>query len=546
VAAIETSVVVVGAGPVGLTLAADLGLRGVDVTVLEVRPAGQPPSVKCNHVSSRSMEAFRRLGVAERVREAGLPADHPIDATFGPSVVAPEQARIAIPSRADRARGVRSPDADWPTPEPPHRINQIYLEPILFDHVRSADEVTILNRTEFVAFEQDDDGVTVRAIDVESCEPLALTARYLIGCDGPASTVRKAIAAQLSGTPDLGSWLSTFIRAPDLTARLQRPAAWMALSWGGRRDGAAIAIDGAELWLVHAILEPGETHAGTDRDRAIRDVLGVDGDFRYDVLGTEDWVARRLVADRFRRGRAFIAGDAAHLWIPVAGYGMNAGIADATDLAWQLAGVLAGWGGPGLLDAYERERRPITEQVSRFAMDLGRQLDATRKVEPPDPADTSAAAEQARAEHAAAIVATNTPQFFCAGLNFGYFYDDSPVIAHDGATPPPYSMGEYQPSTVPGCRIPHVTLRDGQPLCDALGGEWALLRIGLAADPEPLLAAAAHRGMPMQLLDLTADEAAGLYDHALVLSRPDGHVAWRDDVAPADPLAVIDRVRGAL
>ena len=143
----------------------------------------------------------------------------------------------------------------------------------------------------------------------------------------------------------------------------------MLLSLNPRRCGTVVAIDGREEWLVHNHLHEHEAEFDSvDRDWAIRTILGVGPDFRYEVISREDWVGRRLVADRFRVGRAFLCGDAAHLWIPYAGYGMNAGIADAVNLAWQLAAVLRGWAGQAMLDAYEAERRPITEQVSRFAM----------------------------------------------------------------------------------------------------------------------------------------------------------------------------------
>jgi hypothetical protein len=125
----------------------------------------------------------------------------------------------------------------------------------------------------------------------------------------------------------------------------------------------------AERWLVHNYLKPGEPDFDTvDRDACIRTILGVGADFEYDLLSKEDWYGRRLVADKFRDRCAFIAGDAAHIWVPYAGYGMNAGIADAMNLSWLLAAHLNGWAPASILDAYEAERWPITSQVSRFAM----------------------------------------------------------------------------------------------------------------------------------------------------------------------------------
>jgi hypothetical protein len=241
----------------------------------------------------------------------------------------------------------------------------------------------------------------------------------------------------------------------------------------------------------------------------------------------------------------FICGDASHLWIPMAGYGMNAGIADAMNLSWQLAGRLNGWAAEGVLDAYEAERLPITEQVSTFAMNHALALQKEREgvpagIEAPGPEGAAA-----RAAAGKALYDLNVKQYCCGGLNFGSFYDRSPVIAYDGEAPPAYTMDQFTPSTVPGCRTPHVWLDDGRSLYDAMGPEFTLLRFDTGLDARPLRDAAASRGVPLTLLDVQSKEAAGLYREALVLSRPDQHVAWRGSTLPADPLALIDRIRGA-
>src|SRR4051812_23191300 len=209
---IETDVAIIGGGPVGLTLAMDLAGRGVRVTVLEQRAAGEPPSVKCNHVAARSMELYRRLGVARKLRDAGLPPDYPNDAAWRTTMTGREIARIPIPCRRDRYTATDGPDTWWPTPEPPHRINQIYLEPILFAHAEAVPGVTILNRVCFEGLTLDDDGVTARARMLDSGETLTLSARYLIGCDGARSEVRRAIGARLTGDPVVQRVQSTYIR----------------------------------------------------------------------------------------------------------------------------------------------------------------------------------------------------------------------------------------------------------------------------------------------------------------------------------------------
>ncbi len=541
----ETDVLVIGGGPVGLTLALDLARRGVRVTVIEERHPGEPPSVKCNHVAARSMELFRRLGVANALREAGLPEDYPHDVAYRTTMIGPEIARIPIPCRRDRYTATDGPDTWWPTPEPPHRINQIFLEPILFAHAAATPGVTIQTRTRFASLMQDADGVTAQMHDLDSGEQRVIAARYLVGCDGGRSAVRHAIGVRLTGDAVVQRVQSTHIRAPQLLALLGTAPAWGNISLNPRRSGTVYAIDGRATWLIHNYLKEDEADFdAVDRDWAIRAILGVGPEFAYAIISTEDWFGRRLIAERFRDRRVFLCGDAAHIWVPYAGYGMNAGIADAANLSWLLAARINGWGEEGIIDAYERERLPITEQVSHFAMNYAHTQAKQRRGVPPEIEDDTPAGAAARAAVGTAAYALNVQQYCAAGLNFGYYYDDSPLIAYDGAAHPPYSMGEFTPSTVPGCRTPHLWLRDGRSLYDALGPEYTLLRFAPTISVDGLIDAAHCRGVPLTLLDVAADDTS-VYDTRLVLSRPDQHIAWRGDTEPDDPLALIDRIRGA-
>jgi len=544
--ALQAQVLIVGAGPVGLTLAMDLAQRGISVLVAEIRPRGEPPNVKCNHVSARSMEIFRRLGVAQKLRDTGLPADYANDVAYRTTVTGAELSRIPIPCRRDRYTATGGPDTWWPTPEPPHRINQIYLEPVLFAHAEAMPGLRILNRTRIDDFSQDGDGVHVSGVNLDTGETVHMNCSYMVGCDGGRSAVRKKIGATLSGTDVVGRVQSTYFRAPSLLGLLKHKPAWATFALNPRRCGNLYAIDGRENWLLHNYLTAAETDfEAVDRDWALREILGVGADFEYDILSKEDWVGRRLVADRFRDRRVFICGDASHLWIPMAGYGMNAGIADAMNLSWTLAAVLQGWGGERALEAYEAERLPITEQVSKFAMNHALALQKQREGVPAGIEDAGAAGDAARTRAGQALYDLNVKQYCCGGLNFGYFYDQSPLIAYDGEPAPAYTMDQFTPSTVPGCRTPHLWLDDGRSLYDAMGAGYTLLRFDPAADSAPLESAARERGMPLAVLDVSSTAAAGLYRHAFVISRPDQHVAWRGQIAPADSLALIDRLRGA-
>jgi 2-polyprenyl-6-methoxyphenol hydroxylase-like FAD-dependent oxidoreductase len=542
---LTTEVLIVGAGPVGMTMAMDLHGRGIRSVVLESRRFLEPPSPKCNHVAARTMEQFRRLGIVDEVRSNGLPPDYPHDAAFRTTVTGIEMARIRIPARSKRFIERDGPDGNWPTPEPPHRINQIFLEPILLRHAASLSNVTLLNRTQFVSFTQDEGGIHATALNLDDNTELQIHARYIIGCEGGRSLVRKAIGASLTGTPVIQNVQSTCIRAPQLLSLMREPA-WGTYAMNPRRCGTIYAIDGIETWLVHNHLQPGEQPEDVDRDRAIREILGVGADFEYDIVSEEDWVSRRLVADHFRDRRAFIAGDAAHLWVPYAGYGMNAGIADGLNLAWHLSTVLKGWGGPAMLDAYAAERQPITEQVSHFAMNHAQALIKMRGGVPADIEAEGPEGDALRAQFGAKAYELNVAQFCCAGLNFGYFYDASPVIVYDDEKPPAYSMGSFTASTVPGCRAPHFTLRDGRSLYDAFGPDYTLLVTQDGGDLAALLAAAHRAGVPVAVLDLRGEDLPAAYAHRWLLCRPDQAVAWRANQLPEDLGMAFERLRGAV
>jgi 2-polyprenyl-6-methoxyphenol hydroxylase-like FAD-dependent oxidoreductase len=465
---------------------------------------------------------------------------------FRTSVCGTEITRIPIPGRAERYTSRDGPDTWWPTPEPPHRINQVFLEPVLLRHTAALPNVALHNRTQLQSFVQDDGGVTASVLDLDSGQARLLRARYLVGCDGGSSSVRKSIGAAFEGTAVIQRVQSTCIRAPGLWSRIPGRPAWCYYSMNPRRCGTAFTIDGADTWLVHNHLNPDEPEFDSvDRDRSIRTILGVEDDFPYEVVSKEDWVGRRLVATRFRDRRVFIAGDAAHLWVPYAGYGMNAGIADALNLSWLLGGAVQGWGGERLLDAYEAERQPITMQVSNFAMDHAQKMIKARRAVPANIEALGAEGERIRAEVGRETYDLNVQQFCCAGLNFGYYYDRSPLIVYDDEAAPPYTMASFTASTVPGCRAPHFWLPDGRSLYDAFGAGYTLLRRDPAVDVQPLLAAAKARAVPLTLLDMQGVQMPPEYRHALLLCREDQHVAWRGDRLPPDAAAFVEVLRGA-
>lgn len=543
---IPVSVAIVGAGPVGMTLALDLASRGVDVAVIEQRPADAPPRQRCNHLAARTLEIFRRLGGAGEIRDAGLPPDYPHDVSYVTSLTGYELSRIKIPSRNNRFGTTGYSDSGWPTTEPPHRCNQMYWEPIMQRHVRASPRIQLFLGTEVEEVSQDEQGVTVWARDGATGEERIFRADYLVGCDGGSSLVRKTMGAAFEGTNVISGTRSVLVRAPDLLKRMRVDPAWM--TWFVNPDafGCMVAMNGKDLWGFHIWLPRGEPDFDSaDPDTKIRAAVG--GDLDYEIISIDDWYGRRLVANRFRDRRMFICGDSAHIWIPFAGYGMNAGIADAATLGWQLAAAIQGWAGPAMLDAYEAERQPVTEQVSQQVMAIAfDNLDMSFiRNPPPELLEEGPEADALRERAGKAMYDANVGQFACLGLNFGTYYEASPITVYDGETAPAYDLSTYHPSTVPGCRTPHLWLADGTSLYDRMGDGYTLLRTDRGVDAAPLLEAAAARGVPLELLDLTQQEAAGLYDRKLVLSRPDQMVAWRGDAVPDDPLGLIDLVRGA-
>lgn len=542
---IKTSVLIVGGGPVGLTLAMDLAWRGIDVIVAERRPDNAPSSVKCGQISARSMEIFRRLGIAHKLREVGLPADYPNDIVSATSVTGIELSRVPIPARGERGAAATGPDTSWATPEHTHRVNQTFFDPVLLAHATAQPRIRIINNTEFEELTQHEQGVTAMARELGSGERFSIDCAYLVGCDGASSMVRKSIGAEFVGTPLVQRVQSTYIRAPALMNRLPGKLAWNYLSLNPRRCGSMMAVDGRETWIIHNFLYRGETDPdAVDRDWAIREILGVGLDFHYEVISKEDWISRRLVATKFRDRRVFISGDAAHVWIPHGGYGMNAGIADAANLAWKLAAALKGWASPDILDAYHAERQPITDQASRLITEIAQRIMTHRREITEDIERQDSVGEANRARIGKEAYALDVEQQCCGGLNFGYYYDDSPIIAYDGERPPAYTMGTFTSSTVPGCRAPHLWLEGRRSLYDALGPDYTLLRLDPTTRVTGIVEAAAQRSVPLTVVDVKAQEAQELYRRKLVLVRPDQHVAWRGDEEPTAPLDLIDLVRG--
>ncbi|HVV93939.1 MAG TPA: FAD-dependent monooxygenase [Hyphomicrobiales bacterium] len=535
----DSEVIIVGAGPVGLTLAIDLGRRGVRTTLIERKAAPEflPKMERCN---ARTMEIYRRMGLAARIRAAGLPADVPMDVFVVLTLARPPLLHLPYPSvAAARERIAAVNDGTMPA-EPYQLISQYTLEPLLKEVAEGLPAVAVRYGTEFVSLTQDAEGVTATVVAGGSRE--TLRGRYLVGCDGGASPVRKSLGIALQGDGSLMELQQALFRCDGLFERIpvgDGPGKGRHYHVADDHAGFLIMQDSTKHFTFHATLKTAE-----EMRRRFEEVIALP--LPYEMLSCNPWRQNLLLADRYRDGRVFLAGDAVHLVTPSGGLGMNTGVGDAVDLGWKLAAVLRGWGGDGLLSSYEVERRQVGERnvgASRYAT-VGRRT--WRAAWRPEITDETPAGQAARdnLSRIADIEQRKTNEMI--GAELGYRYRGSQVIAEEEGGPDQPLMA-YSPTIWPGARLPHVRLADGRPIQDLIPAEgYTLLRLGGAQAETGLVAAFGHYGAPLAQLDIAEEAPREIYGYDLILLRPDLHVAWRGNLAPDDPAALAAKVTGHL
>jgi 2-polyprenyl-6-methoxyphenol hydroxylase-like FAD-dependent oxidoreductase len=532
-------ILIAGAGPVGMTLALSLARLGVQSVLIERNPeTTRHPKMDITNV--RSMELFRRLGLARSLRMVAVPEAHCFDVAWVTTMAGHELHRFRYPSVIEkRAEITHRNDGSQPL-EPAMRVSQVVIEPALKRAIEANALVLCKFGTAFEDCTQDADGVTVVARETVTGQTEAIRCAYLAGCDGGASRVRSCLGIQLEGQARIAQRYMVHFRS---SARdmLQR---W-GIAWHYQSPyGTLIAQDDVDHWTLHARPKPGDDLDRVDPNALLARFMG--GDIPGEILIANPWTPHLLVAQVYRQGRVFLAGDAAHQYIPTGGYGMNTGIGDACDLGWKLAALVAGFGGPGLLTAYDAERHPVglrNCQASARHTDVRMAIaqayaDAGNSIHEP-----SVEADDRRAALAARIAALGNAENESYGIELGYSYPQSPIVCAETDAEISDDPVRYVPTTAPGARLPSILLGDGSALFDRLGPWFTLIAFGAAPDVE-LVEAARRLGMPLAVVRIDQPGLESIYHCQQLLVRPDQHVAWRGRAAGAEANAIIARCLG--
>jgi 2-polyprenyl-6-methoxyphenol hydroxylase-like FAD-dependent oxidoreductase len=526
-------------------LANELGRRGVAVVLVDDKP-GTAFNPQANATQARTMEHFRRLGFADEIRSVGLPPDFPTDIAYYTRYAKHELGRFRLPTAREAKAKVSSLTGSWSAAELPHRVSQKYVESILRRHAESLPSVSVNYGWRMTAFRDLGDRVEADVERLTDGVTQTVSADYLVGADGPRSSVRQQLGFRYSGETGVvrdfmgGRMYAIYVRAPQFYEVVRHAPAWMNVSFNPERRAFMAAVDGKGEFAFHTQLKPHESEEKvTQEDARLMFQSAVGEPIAVEILSRGTWTAgHSLVAEHFQKGRVFLGGDAVHLFTPTGGLGYNTAVEDAVNLGWKLAAVLKGQAAAGLLDSYEAERRPLAIRNTGYAKTFADSLGLFKPVTEIE--DDSEAGRTARATAAAYLEAHGRAEFNIPGVTFGGRYDGSPAIVPDGTTAPPDAANQYIPTACPGGRPPHLWLADGRSLYDLFGFEWTLLRIGRSdEDGAPFVAAAAQAGIDLKMVDLPLQEARELYEADLVLIRPDQIVAWRGN-SSVEPEQVLE------
>ena len=548
-------ILIVGGGSVGLSLAGELGWRGIECLVVEERP-GLNDHPRANAVANRTMEYYRRWGIDQAISACGIPSSLPSEYLWVTSLHGREIHRVSLPPFDDlvltrQTGGYASEEHNW-SPYLKTIAGQDEVEAVILDYVQSQPSVDLRFAWRFLDFEEigaegnegahESDRVRCRIEEISTGRIETVDADYLVACDGGRSSIRRSLGINYEGRAGLASFVSIYFHAPDMVKH--HPFGHGNIFFPMHRDHAGFVLtwDDDQTYTYHLILDEGQDWETIDPLAEIAALT--DATFDVTVHSVQPWTAHALVAEEYRRGRVFLCGDAAHLFSPTGGFGMNTGVSDAIDLAWKLQASLEGWAGPGLLDSYATERRPVGRRNTDEAADCFDRLYAV--MQNGDELDAEGPEADALRAELWADIKDQEKLISSSGTLLGYRYEGSPIVVPDGTPEPPDDARRYLPVARPGHRAPHLWLDDGAALYDRLGKDLTLLRLGDdAPDAAAFVDAAGERGVPLEVLTVTEPLAREVYESSLALIRPDLMVAWRSDEMPDDPGAVLDTIRGA-
>src|ERR1700757_2659433 len=345
-------VLIAGGGPVGMTLANVLAHFGIRSMLVE-RNATTTRHPKMDITNSRSMELFRRFGLLDALRKVAVPEDHSFDVSWITTLAGYELHRFRYMAPSEFRKQIRIKNDGTQPLEPPMRVSQVEIEPVLKRAIDAHPEVEVRFGVAFESFEEKDDHVVAVLRDQETGAKEQVSCQYLIGCDGGSSRVRAGLGIQLEGLSRVGELYMIHFRSTERDLLQRWGVAWHYQS----PLGTMIAQNDDDIWTVHVPVLPGQDASKLDPRALVEAYAG--RPFPFEILVANVWTPHLLVAESYGNGRVLLAGDSAHQFIPTGGYGMNSGVGDAVDLGWKLAATLQGFGGPDLLASYEVERRPV-------------------------------------------------------------------------------------------------------------------------------------------------------------------------------------------
>ena len=536
----KTPVLIVGAGPVGLALAGDLGWRGIPCILLE-KGDGSIFQPKMDMIGVRTMEFCRRWSIASWVEAAGYNRSYPQDCAWVSALHGGyEFGREFFPSNRDEPCPVQSPQKR-------ERCPQHFFDPVLTRFARSFPHVSIRYNTELLGFEERTDGVVAKVRDLESGREEGIDCDYLVGCDGGSSSVRESLGIQMEGTPALTYTTNAIIKCDGLEKLHDKKPGYRFIFIGPEGTWSTlVAINGRDWWRF-SIVGDETRRTLTEEDVRKAVIRAVGREFDFEILSIMPWVRRQLVAKQYGTRRVFLSGDACHLTSPTGGFGMNTGVQDSVDLSWKLEAMIKGWGGEKLLQSYDFERRPVAARnVAEATGNLKRMLSPRDASTPKEIFEPGPQGDAARKIFGDAFTERMKREWYTLGIHLGYRYEGSPVIVPDGTPEPEDTTSTCEQTSRPGHRAPHVWLQEGKSTIDFFGRGFVLMRFQKDLSVDQFEKAAAKRGVPLSVVDVDNKAAREAYEKPLVLVRPDGHSAWRGDVQPGDALSVIDTVRGAV